>query len=199
MPTRVWMIAEASLYQQLVRERELYVDPARCDPDFVGACAWLCTQMAARLPAYGGHLPWWAWAVPPAGRSRPDLRARQLYHAGWPAGTRCVRLELAVPEHEVLLSDFDEWHAALNMSPLVATEAEWDAIEALPEPERAAARRATWPRMFDLAAPADTMWHGRNGDAGACVRIVQACFETLRLADVRAVTPFVARPPARRW
>jgi hypothetical protein len=82
----------------------------------------------------------------------------------------------------------------LNRSPLVATEGEWDAIEALPEPERAAARRVTWPRMFDVAAPANAMWHG---DAGG--RIVQACFETLRLADVCAVTPFVARPPARAW
>jgi hypothetical protein len=191
------MITEASLYEQLAREQELYVDRARCDPDVAAAYGWMCEQMRTRLPAYGGHLPWWAWASPPAGRRRPDLRARQLYHAGWPAGTPCVRLELAVPAHEVLLSDFDEWHAVLNQSPLVATEAEWDAIEALPEPEGTAARRATWPRLFDLAAPPDTLWHARNGDVDTCVRVVQACFETLRLADVRVVTPFVARPPMR--
>jgi Domain of unknown function (DUF3841) len=199
LPARLWMIAEASLYQQLAREQELYVDPARCAPNFAAAYAWMCEQMALRVPTYGGHLPWWAWAVPPAGRQRPDLRARQPYHAGWPTGTRCVRLELAVPAHEVLLSDFDEWHAVLNRSPLVATEAEWDAFEALPESEGAAARRATWPRLFDLAAPPDTMWHAPNGETGAYVRVVQACFETVRLADVRGVTPFVARPPTRAW
>jgi hypothetical protein len=99
MPRRLWMIAAASLYEQLVRVQALYVDPARCEPDFAAAYAWMCEQMSARLPAYGGHLPWWAWAVPPAGRRRPDLRARQVYHAGWPAGAKCVRLELEVPAH----------------------------------------------------------------------------------------------------
>ena len=65
MPTRLWMIAEASLYQQLVRERELCVNPARCDPDFVGACAWPCTQTS--WPHAGGA----SNSTPPVG-GRPS-------------------------------------------------------------------------------------------------------------------------------
>jgi Domain of unknown function (DUF3841) len=194
MTQRVWMIAEAGLYTQLAGEGQLFVDPRRCEPDVAAAYAWMRAQMAERLPNYGGHFPWWAWVAPPAGRRRPDLRARWAYHTGWPPGTPCVRLELELADEEVLVSDFDEWHAVLNHGPLVETDAEWDRITALPEPQQTVACQATWPRMFELAASHDCpwwdFWHGADS-----TRIVQACFETLRLADVRAVTRFVARPP----
>lgn len=94
-----------------------------------------------------------------------------------------MRLELELADDEVLLSDFDEWHAVLNNGPLVATDVEWGVIGALPEPHRTAARQATWARIFELAAPAECpWWHWWHGNDSA--RIVQACFETLRLADV---------------
>lgn len=189
---RVWMIAEATLYARLKAERLLYVDPALADEDFADAYAWMRRQMALRLPHYEGHWPWWAWARPPCGHARPDLRERQLYHNGWPMGTACMRLELDVPDTDVLLSDFDMWHAVLNISPLVSSDEEWDAIEALPEPEQRSVKEATWPRLFALDEPPNPFWDGTDRQ-----RTVQACFETLRLADVRDVTMFRARPTRR--
>ena len=189
---RVWMIAEATLYTRLRTERILYVDPALADEDFGDAYAWMRGQMARRLPHYAGHWPWWAWVHPPCGHVRPDLRERQLYHNGWPVGTPCMRLELDVPDAELLPSDFDMWHAVLNYSPLVSTDEEWDAIEALPEPEQRSVKEATWPRLFALDEPPDPFWDGTDRQ-----RTVQACFETLRLADVRGVTVFRARPTRR--
>jgi hypothetical protein len=89
----------------------------------------------------------------------------------------------------VLLSDFDMWHAVLNNSPLVSSDEEWDAIEALPEAERQSVCEATWPGIFAVDGPPDPYWQGSNAS-----RIVQACFEVLRLDDVREVTVFRARP-----
>jgi Domain of unknown function (DUF3841) len=189
---RVWMIAEATLYDRLKAERVLYVDPTLTDEDFGDAYAWMRGQMALHIPGYGGHWPWWAWVRPPCGCVRPDLRKRQLYHNGWPAGTACMRLELDVPDIELLLSDFDMWHAVLNNSPLVSSDEEWDTIEALPEPQQRSVKEATWPRLFALAEPPDPFWDGTDRQ-----RTVQACFETLRLADVYAVTLFRTRPT--RW
>ena len=102
-----------------------------------------------------------------------------------------MRLGLDTPDGDVLLSDFDKWHAVLNNSPLVSSDEEWDAIEALPEAERQAAREATWPGIFAVDEPPDPLWHGSDAP------IVQACFEVLRLADVQEVTVFHARPTRR--
>ncbi len=184
---RVWMIAEAALYTRLKTENIVYVDPALAMEDFEDAYAWMRSQMALRLPHYEGHWRWWAWVHPPCGHIRPDLRARQPYHNGWPTGTACVRMGLDVPDTELLLSDFDMWHAALNNSPLVSSDEEWDAIEDLPEPERQSAKEAAWPRMFALDEPPDPFWDGTRTQ-----RVVQACFEALRLPDVREVTVFRA-------
>lgn len=189
---RVWMIAEAALYHRLQQEHTLFVDPALAMPDFEDAYTWMRAQMTLHLPSYAGHWPWWAWARPPCGHARPDLRARHPYHNGWPAGTACVRLGLDVPDAEALLSDFDMWHAVLNNSPLVPSDEEWDAIEALPEPMRQSARAATWPGMFAVDGPLVPFWNGVDG-----FRVVQACFETLRLADVHEVTVFRNRPTYR--
>ena len=185
---RVWMISAADLYTRLWQEGVLFADPARAISGFEDAYAWMRGQMAERLPDYQGHWPWWAWLHPPAGRSRPDLRARWAYHNGWSAGAECVRLGLDVPDTDLLLSDFDKWHAVLNDGPLVSSDEEWDAFEALPVAERQAAKEATWPGIFAVNEPPDPYWHGPDAP------IIQACFETLRLADVREVTLFRARP-----
>ncbi len=103
-----------------------------------------------------------------------------------------MRLELDVPDGEVLLSDFDMWHAVLNNSPLVSSDEAWDAIESLPKAERQLVNGMTSPRMFALDEPLDPFWNGTDKQ-----RTVQACFETLRLADVCDVTTFRARPT--RW
>lgn len=188
---RVCMIAAASLYTRLREDGDLFADPSLAMPGFEDAYTWMRGQMAQRLPNYQGHWPWWAWVHPPAGHVRPDLRTRWAYHNGWPAGTACIRLGLDIPDPDLLLSDFDKWHAVLNDGPLVSSDEEWDAFEALPEAERRATKEATWPGIFAVNEPPDPFWRGSDAP------IIQACFETLRLADVREVTMFRARPTRR--
>lgn len=182
------MIASADFWQKLQRDGRLFCDPELIYADFQTAYDWMRKQMAKRLPDYQGHYPWWAWVQWEAGRPRPDLRARRL-HGGFEPGSQCVRLELDVPEREVLCSDFGEWHIVLNDGYNSLNEAESDAWYQLPpEQQTREAQEASWERIFDLEhTGADPEWAGESGR-------IQAVFEVLRLADVRRVTHFRARP-----
>lgn len=187
---KLWMIASADLWQELKQAGQLFSDPARSHVQmFESAYEWMRCQMAKRLPGYQGHFPWWAWAQWKGEHSRPDLRARGL-HGGFAPGSLCVRLELELPEQEVLCSDYALWHVILNDGHISLNETEADAWDQLlPEQQTREALEASWERIFDGEhTGADPEWIG--GTAAA----IQAVFEVLRLTDVRRVTSFRARP-----
>lgn len=76
---------------------------------------WLCEQMVLRglpRPVQDAY-PVWAYRQW-GGRKmpRPDLRFACMKH--WADGGRHVLMDLEVPEKDVLLSDYDAWHACLN-------------------------------------------------------------------------------------
>ena len=187
---QVWTIQSVEVLAQLKEERVLHADPVRVPKEFRQAYGWMRAQMKQRLPHYDGHHPWWGWYSP-----RPDLR-----HSGHLArGTQGMRLELELDPAEVLLSDFDAWHAVLNRGYLGFSEAEDDAWYG--RFEAAVPNRWTWPppepwysdiltsweRIFDLETlTASEYWQSEP-------RYIQATFEALRLVDVRKCTPFVAR------
>lgn len=186
---RLWMIASADLWEALQRDKELFCDAERIYRDFQEAYDWMRRQMAKRLPVYQGQYPWWAWAQWEAARPQPDLRARRM-HNGFEPGSWCVRLELDVPEAEVLLSDFGLWHVVLNNGYCGLNEAETDAwYQLLPEQQNREVQETSWEQVFDLEhADDDPEWTGGKATS------IQAVFEVLRLADVRRVTHFRARP-----
>jgi hypothetical protein len=187
--TRLWTIQDLTVWEHLRKGSVLKVDPNLIDPDLLPAYEWMRQQMAHRLVGYQGHYPWWAWY-----RSKPDLRR---HSRSMLSGIRRVRIELAVPCDEVLLSDYYAWHKVLYTSYLAATEAEaaaWDAElsehrlgEApwpLPEPWRLRVTKS-WERIFDVTGLA----------AGGYLsgELIQATFEELRLQDVIDVKHFVTR------
>ncbi len=187
---RIWTIQPVEVLARLETEQVLYADPDHIWPEFRDAYDWLTGQMQQRISGYGGGYPWWGWYSP-----RPDLRGS----GHLPRDTRGVLLELELDPAQVLPSDFDAWHIVLNRGYLALTEAEdeaWDErfrtavsdsrVWPPPEPWHSEIR-ASWERIFDLEALAASEYWG----AGA--RYVQATFETLRLADVRRPTLFVAR------
>lgn len=187
---KLWMIASANLWQELKQEGQLFSDPAKSHLKlFERAYEWMRCQMAKRLPGFQGHSPWWAWAQWKVEHPRPDLRARRL-HGGFAPGSLCVRMELELPEHEVLCSDFALWHVILNDGHISLNETEADAWDRLlPELQTREVLEASWERIFDLERRgADPKW------MGSTAKEVQAVFETLRLIDVRQVTYFRARP-----
>lgn len=189
---RLWMIAERAVWERLQRDGCLRVDPARTEHDFRLAYDWMRRQMALRIPGYRGGYPWWAWIQWDPARARPDLRARENHY--FAPGTPCVRLELELPDAEVLASDFDLWHCVLNNSYLGWSEAEDQWWNCLPAAERSReALERSWERIFALDHPqADPAWLGT-----VRAERIQGVFEMLRARDVVRVTAFVSRPV--RW
>ena len=115
-----------------------------------------------------------------------------------------MRLELAIPRDQVLISNFDTWHSVLNHRFLSLSEGEGEAWDdelkmsgsewrwsgPLPEPWDRWMQQS-WERIFDVEAHAasehrDWVWWW------------QATFERLELAHVVAVTEFMARKSGRR-
>lgn len=187
---RVWTIQPLEVLSRLEDGQVLYANPAHVPQEFRHAYDWMRAQMQRRIPGYGGHYPWWSWHSP-----RPDLR-----QSGYlPRGTQGMRLELEIEPSQVLLSDFDAWHLVLNRGYLALYEDEdetwYRRFEAAvpnqwawPPPEPWHSDIVTsWERVFDLEALAASNYWGEGP------HYIQATFEALRLADVRGVTPFVAR------
>lgn len=107
-------------------------------------------------------------------------------------------LELELPAHQVLLSDFQKWHAVLNRSYLADSEDELeDFEEALqsagvpdtwPYPEPFATHVVkSWERVFDIEGGEVALWGPVEE------RQVQAAFWELHPEHVRRVFSFRAR------
>lgn len=66
-----------------------------------------------------------------------------------------VRIEFEVPEHLVLLSSFDGWHAVLNNHCLALNDAEYIAYEQLEKvsakDEFETIKKRSWLKIFDLS------------------------------------------------
>ena len=188
----LWTIQDEASYKTLLK-KGVY----RCDlrseglPDFKPAYDWMVAQMIRRIGAKprGVVYPIWAWFMWTRNCKKPDL--------GWfikncgEKGQRFVRLELEVPDKDVLLSDFDVWHSILNNQLISYSNEEDDELEeqyqTLPEPQRREMKEKNWERVFDVEYVPNN-WRGRGES-------IQATFWELRLEYVRKATPFTSKSP----
>ena len=201
---RLWTVQRPYVWQALQEQGTLLVDPNHPQfaderaVDMLAAYDWLREQMTRRIPGYTGHYPWWAY------EHFLDLRFYRWHTP--PYGQRLVRLELAVPKEQVLLSAYGAWHCVLNRGYLPKAvvwedyEREWHAWEAeakeagveieihgnrtpiIPYPEPWETQlQASWEHIFNVEArrPNET---------------IQATFERLELAQVVKVTEFTSMP-----
>lgn len=129
---RLWTFQPRAVYD-LIQETGVY----RCeagksmfldenDPSsgvFRDAYAWMVHQMEKRLGSRpeGVEYPVWAW-YRYEGREKPDIRKARWTNGSPGQEMACILLE--IPDREVLLSDFGEWHHVLNRWPLTETEEE---------------------------------------------------------------------------
>lgn len=121
-------------------------------PEFGGAYAWMRDQMRERLGVgMASCWPVWGWTR----ITRTVLAAACRRFAGQ------VLVRLQVPTNDLLESDFDAWHAALNADLLYPPHVSfgtpaWDLWEAQASELRSAGDRegiqATWTRMFAVYA-----------------------------------------------
>lgn len=194
---RLWTIQTEPAIAVLSRRGRLRGDGRRVDSFMRPAYRWMAEQLAGRVapPAGHGGYPVWAWKqIDGVARSRPDLRTSGFL----PSGTPGVLVELEIPEGDVLLSDFQKWHAVLNRGYLPNTLAEALRFEralaragvadSWPYPEPYASRAlASWQRIFDIDAPASDCWEAPED------RQIQAVFWQLEPEHVKSMKRFVAR------
>lgn len=154
---------------------------------FLPAYRWMQAQMAARLPDFSGDLPVWAWAKRPIVRRKrnPDQRETR------------TRITALVPRRRILFSCFHDWHSCLNNSPVIQSNAEWDAYErAYPLHNMSAAQKrdhqtyikSTWDKVFDLHNPREqeaSEWRGANQTVTP-----QLCIDRLYLDEVIATRSY---------
>ncbi|MBQ7220995.1 MAG: DUF3841 domain-containing protein [Synergistaceae bacterium] len=186
----LWSIQPEKIFT-LIQDSGVY----RCDPVKARVSSmypvqydWLVSQMKKRVgpPPEGVSYPVWAYQRWQGERMRPDLRALRWY---WGIrGEKLYRLELEIPDSQVLLSDFDAWIIILNEGLLADTEEEDDELyriyDSLPPEAQKEMRADNWERVFDLT-PVNTEWMIRGGT-------VQATFWELRKEYIREVTSFTS-------
>jgi len=187
---RLWTIQPLSLYKQLQTKGILHCDGSLSEhlqsEAFVNAYSWLAEQMENRIsPSPSGvKFPFWAWHTLNWGHKRPDLRCMEFRSYAEPM----VCLELDLPDHEVLLSDEENWHIVLNngfysnADNEADDENEWEWLHSLSLEKQEVEKRKSWERVFDVE-PLNSGWNIRG-------RFVQATFWELRLSDVVSVRHF---------
>lgn len=191
---KLWSIQTDLAWKRLRDLGTLQSDRALVDSYFVGAYQWLVEQMRQRIgpPPPGVEYPMWAWVqYDGVGKPRPDLRHAEHLLPGEPG----VLLEYECPAQEVLRSDYDTWHYVLNNWYLPSDGADEQAFRGrwrsliTKNPDAAAAKQASWQRIFDLD------WCDPKQDYASPreAKRIQGSLWELRLNQVKSVRPFVAR------
>lgn len=169
------------------------------------AYQWLVGQMAQRVgpPPEGVRYPVWAWYKQQSRvDGKPDMRSSH-YLKGFP----CVRMKLEIPDYEVLLTDFSDWHYALNYWYLPESEADSDEFDAWCESMGVGFRDiGNWdidsPQLSEVRNKVEHSWERMIGVrrkaedfecSSWCLRSFQATFWELRPEYVISVERFISR------
>ena len=176
------------------------------DDSFRRAYGWMAGKMLhlGILPLLPGtRYPVWAWYRWEGRRKRRDMR-RNGYAS---RGTELVQLTIEIPDHEVLLSDFDLFHYALNYWYLPFDEADDADFEkkcnevgycrvdlqnlGIQTQEMLQLRELivkSWDRILDLDREDEGRLYGGNKD-----KSIQAAFWQIKIDQVVEALPFIAR------
>lgn len=115
---RLWTIQGIEIYKHLIRDGIAYcTKPSWSDSaEFMYAYHWMAEQMRKRIgepPIEVIEFPMWAWYQYQSSKKKKPLRSPLDVSEGVSA-----YMEIEIPEDEVLLSCFTNWHSALNQWPL---------------------------------------------------------------------------------
>ena len=115
---RLWTIQGIEIYEQLQRDGMAYCTiPAWSDDEkFMKAYHWMADQMRQRIgePTIKDiKYPMWAWYQYNSAKSNKPPRSYLDIQEGISA-----YMEIEIPDNEVLLSSFTNWHNVLNQWPL---------------------------------------------------------------------------------
>lgn len=115
---RLWTIQGLAIYQQLQREGVAFCTKPSWEAyeTFMRAYRWMADQMRQRIgepPIKDIIYPIWAWYQYDSAKSK---KPKKSIH-NIPEGVSAY-MEIEVPDNDVLLSDFSNWHSVLNGGPL---------------------------------------------------------------------------------
>lgn len=173
---------------KLLKEGKTFI----CDPEKSGfsvelkeAYAWIVIQMEKRFPKPSNVVfPIWAW------HTYDWKRKLNLEEGGFGIpGTKYACLELEVPDEQVLLSDFDNWHAVLNGYYLAdgKNKIEWEEnhkwFDSLPLSKKKIIMKKSWEKIFNVT-PINSDWI-ING------QYIQATFWEIKPEYLRNVIYFI--------
>lgn len=192
---RLWTIQPIEVYEEI--EKNGYyacnIEKAREGDEYFDICFkdaydWLVEKMKEKIgePPEGICYPVWAWHTYDWKRKSSDLRARQGKR-----GQKMVRLEIEIPDNEVVLTDFDAWHNVLNKWYAIDcnNEEEYDIeyakFEKLSPEEQKRITIESWNKIFDLT-PINTDWI-ING------AYIQATFWKLNKDQIKKVKFFTSK------
>ncbi len=113
---KIWTFQSTEVYQKLL-EQDIYycnIDKSELCQEFKSfktAYNWMRTQMYKRLSGINTNTwPIWCWYKWNNKHKKPDLRYAEFKYREADE----YLIELEVPDDQVLLSDFDNWHFVLN-------------------------------------------------------------------------------------
>lgn len=138
----LWTIQDIAVLKALEKgpyttQNQHIIFPEWEDDDFNHcnyAYQWLTQQMTQRIGPAPKNVkyPIWAWYKRQGHHDgKPDMRSWKAE----PNSHHVVRMKLDVPDWQVLLTDFDDWHCALNYWHLPQTKEDADNFDAMLEKE----------------------------------------------------------------
>ncbi|MEW4370546.1 DUF3841 domain-containing protein [Paenibacillus kandeliae] len=146
--TKYWTVQSLEAWDAAQRSGFLHGHPEHIM--FMKPYHWMMSQMGQRLPGYDGSYPVWVWP------QQPDLQ--ELHH--YTGRQQCVCLTLRLQPEDVLLSDFEEWHAVLNDTFNARNHREWQRYRA---GYGMISKEQSWQRIFDTERPDNESLTGQSG------------------------------------
>ena len=197
---RVWSIQPQDVWESLYENGIWRAQESFVYKEWRFAYQWMMQHLGQRISPspVENIVPIWVWRLWRGSKQpRPDLR----FAGHLPKGTAGVRMELEMPEDQLLLSDFDLWHYVLNYFYLPSSQRDAQKFDArikkagldyyrtkpLPDANFHAEIERSWERVFDIDRPKSAYARKRED------KIIQGVTWELKLSDVQAVTQFIAR------
>lgn len=184
----LWTIQPIGVYENLIETGRYICDINKSGmADFRGAYDWLAEQMISKIgaPPTGVKYPIWAW-YKDGEKYKPDLRHARFAYGN--KGERFACIEIEIPDENVVLSDFDDWHSIMNDDLISFTEEEYHQLQKdynqLSESDRQKMKYDNWQRVFDVDCFKNE-WTRRG-------EYIQATFWELRKEQIKGVRFFTA-------
>lgn len=189
---KLWTIQPKEIYDYTMKNGIFITDIEKSYwyQDLKDAYNWYIKKMIEKISKPDNViLPIWAWYRWNGKEKKPDLRYNRFKETGDNELYALITLE--VPDSEVLLSEYDNWHCVLNNSYLDTesnNEKEWDRIhdwlESLDNCEYERNIVESWDKIFNVELIKDpTNWRNNGFD-------VQATFWILKKEYIKDVQFF---------